>query len=116
MVSNPPSEYKPNYEELLLGIWSKINHHKSCFHGMGLSQPQIETSASILKCKKGQLPITYLGLTVGANMNRINNWAPVIQTFENRLSSWKAATLSIGGRITLIRSVLESLPTYFFSL
>ncbi|PWA61293.1 RNA-directed DNA polymerase, eukaryota, Reverse transcriptase zinc-binding domain protein [Artemisia annua] len=88
----------------------KISHQKSCFHGIGLTAEKIEASTNILKCKTGQLPITYLGLTVGANMNRINNWTPVIQTFEQRLSSWKA------GRITLIRSVLDSLPTYFFSL
>ena len=49
-------------------------------------------------------------------MNRISNWDPVKDVFRSRLSSWKAKVLSIGGRMTLIKSVLESLPTYYFSL
>ena len=49
-------------------------------------------------------------------MNRISNWDPVVNTFKKRLSKWKANTLSIGGRLTLIKSVLDSLPTYYFSL
>ena len=49
-------------------------------------------------------------------MNQINNWLPVVDTVKNRLSRWKVLSLSIGGRMTLIKSVLESLPTYYFSL
>lgn len=67
-------------------------------------------------CNVGKLPFNYLGITVGANMNRINSWRPVYDVFETRLSKWKAGSLSIGGRLTLIRSVLESLPMYYFSL
>ncbi|PWA39897.1 RNA-directed DNA polymerase, eukaryota [Artemisia annua] len=52
----------------------------------------------------------------GANMNRISNWKPVFDVFESRLTKWKADCLSIGGRVTLIKYVLESLPVYFFSL
>ncbi|KAJ0834140.1 putative reverse transcriptase zinc-binding domain-containing protein [Helianthus annuus] len=49
-------------------------------------------------------------------MNRISSWRPVVQVFEDRLSRWKASILSMGGRVTLIKSVLGSLPNYFFSL
>lgn len=62
------------------------------------------------------MPFSYLGLQVGANMNLCKNWLPVLEAFRSRLSSWKAKTLSIGGRVTLIKSVLEALPIYYFSL
>ncbi|XP_076898220.1 uncharacterized protein LOC143551730 [Bidens hawaiensis] len=57
-----------------------------------------------------------MGISVGANMNRVSNWDPVVKVFKTRLSKWKAITLSIGGRVTLIKLVLESLPTYYFSI
>lgn len=44
------------------------------------------------------------------------NWYPVIDRVQNRLNSWKAKILSFGGRLSLVKSVLGSLPLYFFSI
>lgn len=49
-------------------------------------------------------------------MNLVKNWKPVIEKFRNKLSSWKSKTLSFGGRLTLIKSVLGNLPTYYLSI
>ena len=35
---------------------------------------------------------------------------------EKKLSSWKQLYLSKGGRLTLLKSTLSSLPTYYLSL
>ncbi|XP_060217918.1 putative acyl-activating enzyme 19 isoform X2 [Lycium barbarum] len=43
-------------------------------------------------------------------------WNVVIEKFEKRLASWQQQYLSLGGRVTLINSVLDSIPTYFMSL
>ncbi|KAJ0788573.1 putative RNA-directed DNA polymerase [Helianthus annuus] len=94
----------------------KINFHKSNIFGLGVTEEELESMASILGCKTGSFPFKYLGISVGANMNRIYNWNPVVDIFQKRLSSWKAQSFSIGGRITLIKAVLESLPIYYFSL
>ncbi|XP_076947972.1 uncharacterized protein LOC143620074 [Bidens hawaiensis] len=42
--------------------------------------------------------------------------ALILDVFNARLTSWKARSLSMGGRFTLLKSVLESIPTYYFSL
>ncbi|MDV3153228.1 MAG: reverse transcriptase domain-containing protein, partial [Candidatus Phytoplasma australasiaticum] len=94
----------------------KINLHKSVLYGIGVDNDEVRIQAESLRCKPGPLPFSYLGIKVGANMNRVANWEPVINTCRKRLSKWKASSLSIGGRVTLIKSVLTSLPTYYFSL
>lgn len=49
-------------------------------------------------------------------MNLCKNWKPIIDKLQAKLSTWKSKTLSFGGRLTLITSVLGNLPTYFFSM
>ncbi|KAJ9565769.1 hypothetical protein OSB04_001735 [Centaurea solstitialis] len=61
----------------------------------------------------GQLPFSYLGVTVGVSMNKVESWAPVIDKFQKKLTMWKADTLSSGGKLTLCKYVLISI---FFSL
>ncbi|KAJ0732921.1 putative RNA-directed DNA polymerase [Helianthus annuus] len=94
----------------------KVNLAKCSLFGIGVSDVEVQLLANILSCKRGSFPFKHLGLVVGANMNLIRNWKPVIDVFKKRLSIWKAKNLSYGGRITLLKSVLNSLPTYFFSL
>ncbi|MFS7972208.1 putative RNA-directed DNA polymerase [Helianthus anomalus] len=94
----------------------RINLNKSVLFGVGVSSDEVNNAAEFLKCKAGVIPFLYLGIKVGANMNRVANWDPVVNTFRQRLSKWKANTLSIGGRLTLVKSVLHSLPTYYMSL
>ena len=39
-----------------------------------------------------------------------------LEKIEKKLSGWKRFCLSKGGRLTLLKSTLSSLPTYFLSL
>jgi len=92
----------------------KINFSKSRIFGVGITQEEVSMVASIFNCQAASLPFIYLGLPVGDNMNKKLAWEVVIESFNRRLNLWKARTLSIGGRTTLINSVLTSLPLYFF--
>ncbi|MFS8018660.1 putative RNA-directed DNA polymerase [Helianthus anomalus] len=94
----------------------KVNLAKCSLFGVGVDESEVQHMADAMGCKRGTFPFKHLGLVVGANMNLIRNWNPVIELFRKRLSLWKAKNLSYGGRITLLKSVLNSLPTYFFSL
>ncbi|XP_021985415.1 uncharacterized protein LOC110881485 [Helianthus annuus] len=74
----------------------KINIHKSNLMGMGVDEEEIARMAEVMGCIKGSVPFNYLGILLGANMNRVSNWEPIFSIFMNRLASWKAHTLSIG--------------------
>lgn len=66
-------------------------------------------------CKKGVLPFFYLGLPIEANPKKAATWKPVVDVMRKRLARWKGNHLSLVGRIVLLKSVLSSLPLYFFS-
>ena len=72
--------------------------------------------ASILQCRVGSLPMKYLGMPLGTSFKTASIWKPILEKMEKKLSGWKHLYLSKGGRLTLLRSTLSSLPTYFLSL
>ncbi|GJR02297.1 putative RNA-directed DNA polymerase, eukaryota, reverse transcriptase zinc-binding domain protein [Tanacetum coccineum] len=94
----------------------KVNFFKSKLFGVGIDSTETHNLASVLNFQPSTLPCSYLGLPIGANMNKAINWKPIIDKFHKRLTSWKARTLSYGGRLTLLKSVLGALGTYFFSI
>ncbi|KAH1217645.1 putative ribonuclease H protein [Glycine max] len=57
--------------------------------------------------------LIYLGILIGANHRKASTWELIVQKFESNLSRWKQRSLSIGGRVTLINSILSSLPLFF---
>jgi len=62
------------------------------------------------------LPIEYLGMPLGACYKAMSIWDDTVVKMERHLASWKMLYLSKGGRVTLIKSTLSNLPTYFSSL
>ena len=58
----------------------------------------------------------YLGVTVGHRPSSIQAWDDIIFKLRGRLSKWKVNTLSIGGRLTLLKSVLGASPIYNMSI
>ncbi|PWA56609.1 RNA-directed DNA polymerase, eukaryota, Reverse transcriptase zinc-binding domain protein [Artemisia annua] len=82
-------------DALLMGVWSreniekvarilrvfhlcsglKINIHKSHLFGIGVNGGEIEDMAAVLGCRVGNIPFDYLGIRVGANMNKISQWS-----------------------------------------
>ena len=76
----------------------------------------LEEFAKVLGCKASSLPSTYLGLPLGAPYKSSRVWEGVEKRFKKRLALCKRKYLSKGGRQTLIKSILSSLPIYFMSL
>nr|KYP61726.1 Putative ribonuclease H protein At1g65750 family [Cajanus cajan] len=99
--------------ELVAGL--KVNFHKSKLFGFNINIEVLNLMAQFLNCKVGSLPFCYLGLPLGENPHCIKTWEPVISKLKKRLSKWKSSTLSFGGRSALLKSVLNSIPTYYLS-
>nr|GEV59109.1 RNA-directed DNA polymerase, eukaryota, reverse transcriptase zinc-binding domain protein [Tanacetum cinerariifolium] len=100
----------------MLASGLKINMQKSQVLGVGVPSDVVIYRASTIGCNVMNLPFKYLGVTVGDHMSRHLAWSTIIQKIRSRLSMWKAKTLSIGGRLTLLKSVLGAVPLYTMSI
>lgn len=55
-------------------------------------------------------------MPLGAKSKALNIWNSVIEKCEKKLTRWKSQYISLVGRVTLINSVLDALPTYLMSI
>nr|GEZ34117.1 RNA-directed DNA polymerase, eukaryota [Tanacetum cinerariifolium] len=73
----------------------------------------------VLNKKRDRLTIRGVlvdGSREGDLMSRIQSWHDVTEGMHTRLSKWKLKTLSIGGRLTLLKYVLGAIPIYHMSI
>ncbi|GJY35149.1 putative RNA-directed DNA polymerase, eukaryota, reverse transcriptase zinc-binding domain protein [Tanacetum coccineum] len=63
----------------------KINFSKFKFFGVGVHYDETHSLASTVNLQPSLLPYTYLGLPIGANMNKGYNWKPIIEKFHKTL-------------------------------
>lgn len=88
------------------------NFAKTCLYSSYLGELPEPEAAGTLNCERGLLPIMYLGIPIPGRRLRKLDWEGLISKIRKRLSSWKVKHLSLGGRLTLVNSVLSAIPTY----
>lgn len=64
---------------------------------------------------KTLLPMTYLGCPLFNGRKKIAYFAPLMQKIHTRLAGWKGRFLSSGGRLVLLRHVLQAMPIHLLS-
>ena len=93
-----------------------VNFHKSGLIAIGKEEEWSQQAANLLGCTLVQLPMMYLGISLGANMRKKASWQCIIDKIQQRLQNWKSSCLSRAGRLVLVKAVLNSLPIYYLSL
>nr|XP_023882334.1 uncharacterized protein LOC111994677 [Quercus suber] len=76
----------------------------------------VHALVEILGCRIETLPMTYLGMSLGASHQSPSIWNPILEKIKRKFAGLKKLYLSKGGRLTLLKSTLASLPTYYLSL
>nr|GEU67726.1 RNA-directed DNA polymerase, eukaryota [Tanacetum cinerariifolium] len=72
--------------------------------------------ASGLKINIQKSQLLGVGVMVGECMSRHKAWEDTVLKLNSRLSKWTVKTLSIGGRLTLFKSVIGASPLYNMSI
>ncbi|GJZ11662.1 RNA-directed DNA polymerase, eukaryota, reverse transcriptase zinc-binding domain protein [Tanacetum coccineum] len=85
----------------------RINMCKSKIMGVNVGDEKIKSAASKLGCLNLNTPFSYLGTKVGGNRSWVQAWTELWGQIKvkSRLSNWKMKSLSIGGRLTLLKSL-----------
>ncbi|XP_027090440.2 uncharacterized protein [Coffea arabica] len=103
-------------EEYCAVSGQKINHQKSCF----LVHPRLQSQRRILigqltGFRQRNFPIKYLGCPLYVGRMKKEYYADIVHSVTCKILSWKHRTLSSGGRIVLIKSVLASMPIHLLA-
>nr|GEY02893.1 RNA-directed DNA polymerase, eukaryota [Tanacetum cinerariifolium] len=117
-------QLQPLYQNAALERYNKmkgnapkrINMNKSYLMGIFVDSNKVKHAAAKIGCLVLKRPFNYLGSRVGDLMCRIQSWHDVTERMHTQLSKWKLKTLSIGGRLTLLKSVLGAIPIYYMSI
>nr|GEV07234.1 hypothetical protein [Tanacetum cinerariifolium] len=91
-----------------LAFRHKVNYIKSKPSGIEVTNLELNSIANSIGFQPSLLLWIYLRLPIGAKMSRCESWSPIVDQFHKCLSMWKAKSLSFGGHLTLIKSVLEA--------
>jgi hypothetical protein len=81
---------------------------------LNITDGKLQELATLFDCQKGSLPFTYLGLPLGTTKPNIQDFMPLMQRIEKRLSC-TSMFLSQGGKLELVKSVFSSFAMYYMA-
>lgn len=79
---------------------------------INVEQSKMVQLVAILGYKIGTFPFTYLGLPLGTSKPKVEDFFPMLKRIERRLTGC-STLLSTGEKLSLVKSVFSSLPTFF---
>lgn len=73
-----------------------------------------DTWKQLLQMDEGTLPVRYLGTPLHISYAKFSNCTGLLQSIQYRLEGWKAQLLSSGGRIELVRVMINAIIMLWF--
>lgn len=66
--------------------------------------------------QRKSFPMTYIGCPLYTERKTRRLFTPVVNKLQDILDVWKGKLLSAGGKLTLSRHILQSVPIYYLTL
>jgi hypothetical protein len=89
----------------------KINFSKSMMVPINVSNEKLNHLTRTFGCATGSFPFTYIGLPMGMNKPKVDDFLPLISKYERRLS-YVLPFFSQASKLEITNSVLTALPMY----
>eukprot|EP00253_Pinus_taeda_P010228 PITA_10228 len=93
---------------------SKINYRKCSIYGWNCSTKELADIARLLEMdgNRNWESFKYLGIQIFKSKPKVAHWLPLLDKTKNRIQAWGASWLNNAGKVTLMKSVLLSMPLY----
>jgi hypothetical protein len=89
----------------------QVNYHKTTIVPINIDTDHAQALAQSFGCKVESLPFTYLGLPLGTTRPSVNDLMPLVTKLDKILSGI-SSLMTYTGRLTLLNSVINSLPMF----
>jgi hypothetical protein len=91
-----------------------ISERKSVVYSWNAAEHETQMIACTLGFKGNSKweKIQYLGLPLSLGINKVNLWEGVLTKIKGKIDAWGGHWLTHGGKLTLIKAVISSLPIY----
>lgn len=93
-----------------------VNFHKIKVMRFNVEPGFLEAGSGFLFCPKSYFPFIFVRIPIEIDPFRCSSWDSILAKLRNKLVGWKAKHILMGGLVTLLISVLSSIPfSSFFS-
>jgi hypothetical protein len=89
----------------------RVNYAKSCLLPIKISDEKASQMASVFGYQVGAYPFTYLGLPMGTTKPKVEDFSPLVNKIERRISTI-VTWLTMARRTTLVDTTVSSVPIY----
>lgn len=76
----------------------------------------INLMSDLIGFNKGSLPFNYLGVLIFKGKQKRSHLQPIVDKIKSKLSAWKASLLSIAGRVTLVKAIIQGMMVHSISI
>eukprot|EP00253_Pinus_taeda_P027218 PITA_27218 len=93
-----------------------VNNSKSQIFFFHTPPPVKSAITRILGFQSASLPSTYLGAPLTASAIKQPAWRSLLEKLDSKLNLWTHRSLNLASRVVLIKSILQAMPLYLFSI
>lgn len=86
----------------------------SRFFTGAMTGSRVQMISSFLVFTVGSLPFTYLGCPIFRGKPKVSHFQIITDRIKSMLSTWKGTSLSIMGRVQLVKSIIHGMLVYSF--
>ena len=94
----------------------EINKEKSQTYFFNTPRITKRNILRILEFSEGNLPSKYLGAPMAESTIKLISWKELIDKINKKLNLWTYRALNFLSRLILVKSVLQAMPIYLFSV